>query len=90
MSTKFEAVDSVPPRRRGSRTPAYLELFEACRANPGQWFKLDGLRPSTLAHQIKAGLIAGAERGEFEAVTRNTVGGRGEVYVRLAPAGEGA
>lgn len=70
-----------PPPAAGAQG-RYTGLVEACKAEPGVWFKLDGRYSTGMSTAFKVGRVAGVEPGEFEATCRNTRSGKADVYAR--------
>lgn len=67
--------DPPPVGNRG----AYLPLLKAARDRPGEWASMDvGRYAGQAAANVKRGMTAGAEAGEFEARSR-----AGRLYVRF-------
>jgi hypothetical protein len=83
MSTvNFTPVDSIPePPRNRNEGGLYVPMFGWLRANPGKIVKLDGTHHTSAANSINKGRYVGCEPGEFRAVARNTVNGRGDIYI---------
>lgn len=77
-----EIVWAEPPFSGGGHPHGkYKAALSAVRERPGEWAMI-GRHSSQTAVNIKRGLVAGAERGEFDAVGRNQKDGKADIYVR--------
>lgn len=77
--TEIQFVDAPPPQRNQHKNQ---DIADALRKRPGEWAHIGTGNPSRATNIKTATLRAFAPAGSFEAVARNLVDGKGDIYAR--------
>lgn len=81
--------EEPPARTRSPRTAKWAKVLDTLREHEGQWARI-AVKPSAgtaaaLAGNLRGGTLSGAEKGEFEAVSRRLDDDTYGVFARYNP-----